>query len=253
MPRRFVVPYKAGSASARALSDALGGKRIRLRNSRHRAQPQRDDMYINWGNTAPPDVVPRERLLNLPEAVARASNKLSFFELHHPLGVLPDYWTNAEEIPDDAFPIVCRTLLNASGGRGIVIADTRADLVAAPLYVRYVKKADEFRVHLGYVEGEESIIAVQQKRRRHDHADPNWQIRNHANGFIYAREGVRAPQCVLDAAKMVFKDSELDFGAVDVIYNAKADAAYVLEINTAPGLEGQTLQDYVNHFQQEEA
>jgi D-alanine-D-alanine ligase-like ATP-grasp enzyme len=93
---------------------------------------------------------------------------------------------------------------------------------------------------------------VQQKRRRLDVENPNWQVRNHANGFIYARENVNPPQCVIDAAKIVFnKCTELDFGAVDVIYNAKQDRAYVLEINSAPGLEGQTLQDYADYFPKE--
>jgi D-alanine-D-alanine ligase-like ATP-grasp enzyme len=36
----------------------------------------------------------------------------------------------------------------------------------------------------------------------------------------------------------------LDFGAVDVIWNEKQQRAYVLEVNTAPGLEGQTVDDY---------
>ena len=36
----------------------------------------------------------------------------------------------------------------------------------------------------------------------------------------------------------------LDFGAVDIIYNEAEDQHYVLEVNTAPGLEGTTLQKY---------
>ena len=36
----------------------------------------------------------------------------------------------------------------------------------------------------------------------------------------------------------------LDFGAVDVIYNGHSNRAYVLEINTAPGLTGTTLDNY---------
>jgi D-alanine-D-alanine ligase-like ATP-grasp enzyme len=40
----------------------------------------------------------------------------------------------------------------------------------------------------------------------------------------------------------------LDFGAVDVIWNAQKEKPYVLEINTAPGLEGQTIADYAAFF-----
>jgi glutathione synthase/RimK-type ligase-like ATP-grasp enzyme len=40
----------------------------------------------------------------------------------------------------------------------------------------------------------------------------------------------------------------LDFGAVDVIENKKG--SWILEVNTAPGLEGQTLEVYRSAFEQ---
>ena len=40
----------------------------------------------------------------------------------------------------------------------------------------------------------------------------------------------------------------LDFGAVDVVYNVKEQKAYVLEVNSAPGLSGTTLDKYVEVF-----
>src|SRR3546814_3140988 len=36
---------------------------------------------------------------------------------------LPKFWTKKEDIPDEAFPIVCRTVLSGHSGVGIVIAD----------------------------------------------------------------------------------------------------------------------------------
>ena len=38
----------------------------------------------------------------------------------------------------------------------------------------------------------------------------------------------------------------LDFGAVDIIWNKRHDRYYTLEVNTAPGLEGTTLERYSN-------
>jgi glutathione synthase/RimK-type ligase-like ATP-grasp enzyme len=40
----------------------------------------------------------------------------------------------------------------------------------------------------------------------------------------------------------------LDFGGVDVIWNERRQMAYVLEVNTACGLEGQTVNDYAEAF-----
>src|SRR3546814_2808293 len=65
---------------------------------------------------------------------------------------LPKFWTKKEDIPDEAFPIVCRTVLSGHSGVGIVIADNRDDLVPANLYVKYVKKKEEYRVHLGILD-----------------------------------------------------------------------------------------------------
>ena len=252
-----LIPYKQGSKSCKNLAEALGAKQIKLVGSQFRNRET--DFTINWGNSTFLPNVDYRYVLNHPEAISLAANKLSFFNRVRENGhanLVPNFWTNQQDIPDDAFPIVCRTLLNAHSGRGIVIADRRDELVNAPLYTQYVKKQDEFRIHLGYGfrprDREESIIiAVQQKRRRLDHPDEqvNWKVRNHDNGFIYARENVNATAAVMEAAKTVFEQcTDLDFGAVDVVYNAKSGRAYVLEVNTAPGLEGQTLQDYADYF-----
>jgi len=185
----------------------------------------------------------------------------------------------------DADPrIVCRTVLNGHSGRGIVLAATQAELVNAPLYVEYKKKQDEYRVHVvktsrtcnkiqqrlscnecGYPEAEAegngdylgpcdrgmSVIAVQRKARRRDVTDENvnWQVRNHANGFVFARDNVVAPDAVVRQSIMAIAALGLDFGGVDVIWNAREERAYVLEVNTACGLEGQTVMDYANAFQ----
>jgi glutathione synthase/RimK-type ligase-like ATP-grasp enzyme len=231
---------------------------LRLQGSTFR--PRVDDVVINWGNTNPP-VLPRGPLglrpfvyLNEPDDIVRASNKLRFFELMREadcLDIVPEFWTNREDIPDNAFPVVCRTVLAGHSGEGIVIANNREELVAAPLYVKYIKKQEEYRIHVGLLDNDETtIISQQQKRRRRETPDDqvNWQVRNHQNGFIYARDGVNPPQAVIDAARRALLTSGLDFGAVDVIWNERHQRAYVLEINTAPGLEGTTLNDYVRFF-----
>jgi len=142
--------------------------------------------------------------------------------------------------------------LAGHSGEGIVIADTRADLVRAPLYVAYVKKEQEWRIHVGRRADDEGIIiAKQRKARSRDVPDDevNWQVRNHQNGFIYARnDGVEAPERVVDAARQALLATDLDFGAIDVIYHSRTRLAHVLEINTAPGLEGETVNDYVRFF-----
>lgn len=246
-----VVPYRAGSRGAAELAAGLGGRCLRLVRSRY--LPRVRDSVVNWGNTNPPDL-DGVRWFNR-RGIRDASNKKIFFERIRDNGqseIIPSFWTRQEDIPADAYPIVCRTVLAGHSGEGIVIADDPSQLVPAPLYVRYVKKQDEYRVHVGIERRPDGntfvTIDVQQKRRRQEHANPNWQVRNLANGFIYAREGVNPPDCVLDVARRAIACTDLDFGAVDVIYNARENRAYVLEINTAPGITGTTVDRYVDFF-----
>lgn len=253
MARIRVLPYKRGSRSASTLAAAMGGKVLRLENSRFR--PRQDDVVINWGRSERTPLLRNADLVNPPELVKNASNKRRFFEIlrEADADIIPAFWTRREDIPADAFPIVCRTVLEGHSGAGIVIATTDSELVNAPLYVKYIKKKEEYRVHVGRVEGRknpDTIISVQRKARRRDVPDEDvvWQIRNYANGFTYAREKVYPPVEVLDAARRALVACEVDFGAADVVWNERDRAAYVLELNTAPGLEGSTVQDYVRYF-----
>ena len=146
------------------------------------------------------------------------------------------------------FLVVARTILNGNSGAGIVLVNPGEELVRAPLYVKYVPKKQEYRVHV--FQG--NVVDVQRKARRKDVPDDaiDWKIRNHANGFIFARgeDLGEVPQDVLDQSVLAMNLCGLDFGAVDVIYNDKEAKAYVLEVNTAPGLSGSTLDGYVERF-----
>lgn len=243
MGRIRILPYRQGSRGAKALAEALGGKVLKLENSSF--TPREGDLIINWGNTdtARAHVYPAS-FIQLPNTIRNVSNKLYFFKKNEGKDWLPRFWTEKEDIPDDVYPVVCRTVLSGHSGAGILIANSPEEVVEAPLYAQYKKKKDEYRVHCG----KGAILSVQRKARRLDCENPNWQVRNHANGFVYVRNDVNPPSCVTETALQAFEQSSLDFGAVDVIYNSSEDKAYVLEINTAPGLEGQTVEDYAEFF-----
>lgn len=251
-----ILPYKQGSKSAKALATELGCKVLKLEGSKY--VPKSQHSIINWGNTQEykKEYLSLDGFYNLPENVKLVSNKLSFFQLCDGAPWLPTFYTNKDEIEDEDFPIVCRTILNGHSGAGIVLADCRDDLVDAPLYVRYVPKKEEYRVHVGRdhscvlpQDDTFTVIASQRKARKLDvpYEQVNWQIRNHKNGFVYVREGFELPDKVREVAIEAFQKTGLDFGAVDVVM-MKNGEPFVLEINTAPGLEGQTVKDYANFF-----
>ena len=212
---------------------------------------------INWGSSYNfPNFTPAE-IINRPSSIAIASNKLSFFQcqqqaqenLHE--GARVPEWTTDRAVAATWFDrpdakVVCRTLLTSHSGNGIIVAESENELVRAPLYTRYVKKQAEYRVHI--VRG--NVIDVQRKIRDPEREPTDWNVRSHANGFIFVREGFELPADAQAQALRAFRASGLDFGAVDVVYNQREQQAYVLEINTAPGLTGTTVDNYARAFRE---
>jgi glutathione synthase/RimK-type ligase-like ATP-grasp enzyme len=120
-------------------------------------------------------------------------------------------------------------------------------LVDAPLYTRYIKKKEEYRIHV--FQGD--AFFVQRKARKKEVPDDqvNWKVRNLAGGFIFANQNVEVDDVARNEACNAVAALALDFGAVDIIRGTDGKY-YVLEVNTACGLEGTTLEKYVEKFQQ---
>lgn len=244
----FIYPYKQGSESAKQLAQGLGAKRIMLEGSKFKGSPEK--VVINWGSSALSEEALKCKVINKPDAVASAANKLLFFRAVAEFCRTPD-WTTDKEVAEvwrkDGHTVLARHKLTGNSGEGIEIIEG-GEMPDAPLYVRYVPKKQEYRVHV--LNGE--VVDVQRKARRKDVPDDhiNWRIRNFDNGFIFARGEAlgEVPEDVLTQAVNAVKACGLDFGATDVIYNDKQQLAYVLEVNTAPGLSGSTLDGYVERF-----
>lgn len=250
--KMYIYSHNPHSEGAKLLSQALNVKRIKHGNSKFRGGMGK--ALINWGSGKLPDqAMACEKILNHPNAIIKASNKLKSFELFKEAGVtIPPFFTDYSDAKDwmidHEWAIVCRTVLNGHSGAGIVIAETVDELVAAPLYTAYIKKQEEYRYHVFMGQ----VVDIQRKARKRDVPDDavNWQVRNLDGGFIFAREGVVASPVASEEAIKAVAALGLDFGAVDLIYNAREDKYYVLECNTAPGLSGTTLDGYKQRFRE---
>lgn len=256
MPEVFIYPWHVKSKGASALSGAMKVSRIKREGSTFEGAPNK--IVINWGNTELPSEVKKCQIINTPTAVNRSSDKLKFF-VHQAEGGgrIPDFTDDFNEAITwiaKGFPVVARTKLKAKSGAGIVFLEAGADFVNAPLYTKYIKKQDEYRVHFAF----KKQIDVQKKALSNtlpdgtevDREKVDWRVRNLANGFIFKRQDIFPPADVIKQAELCFLRSGLHFGAVDVIYSKSQDRAYVLEINTAPGLEGQTVVSYAKAFEE---
>jgi len=250
--KTYIYSHNPHSEGAKALSQALEVKRIKHGNSKFKGSPAK--RVINWGSGNLPAQVAACTVLNPPEAIRRASNKLKSFELFRDANVsIPPFFTTKEEANEYLgqnlhSSVVCRTVLNGHSGVGIVIANNQDDLVDAPLYTAYVKKQEEYRYHVFMGK----VVDIQRKARKMDvpKEDVNWQVRNLDGGFIFAREGVVESEEAAKNAIMAVEALGLDFGAVDLIWNKKEDTYFVLEVNTAPGLSGTTLEGYAARFKE---
>lgn len=252
MTKKFIYSYNRFSEGAKLLAETMGIKRIKHGNSRFRPGPNKT--VINWGcghERFPQAILGFCTVLNHPLKVKEMSNKLKFFQLmeYNENGPRIPEWTDdhmvAQSWSDAGCLVVARTVLNGHSAEGLVLIEPNTSpeaFTAAPLYTKYVKKKHEFRVHI--VAG--NVIDVQRKAKKHDFDENqrDTRIRNLANGYIFAREGFEVPEDVIEQSKRAFACSGLDFGAIDVIYNEHLGQAFVLEINTAPGLCGTTLTKY---------
>lgn len=241
-----IYPYMNGSKSARALADGLGIKILKREGVRRKV-----DVLINWGSSRIDRDIVYDRILNSPEAVVDASNKLRTFQNFNADGVPTVEWTTEKHIAElwtvEGHDVVVRHKLNGHSGEGLEIINSADGIVpVAPLYTKYTKKVQEYRIHV--FQGE--IIFRQRKARKKDVPDDqvNWQVRNLKGGFIFAHQNLDVPPAVEQAAIAAVASLGLDFGAADVGCN-KEGQAVVYEVNTACGLEGENLAAYVKAFQ----
>ncbi len=237
----YIYTYNSLSKSAANLSNELQIPRIRHEKSRFVGGTHK--VVINWGAYGVSEEISKCQIINKPEAICAAANKLNFFSRLEGSDLTPPFTINISFVKawlKAGIWVVARELLSSSCGKGIILLKPNNKIPYAPLYVKYIKKQDEYRVHIIG----NKIIDIQQKRRRESFENPNWQIRNHKNGFIYSREHCQPPNCVSEVALKTFNEFDLDFGAIDIIYNVNLDRAFALEINTAPGLEGKTITSY---------
>ncbi|NIA10681.1 MAG: hypothetical protein GWP10_13375 [Nitrospiraceae bacterium] len=79
---------------------------------------------------------------------------------------------------------------------------------------------------------------------------PDLLVKSNKRGWCFKKVNIsNVPSDLVNEAKAAVKALTLDFGAVDcaIDYNNKA---YIIEVNTGPGLQGKTLELYLNEFKE---
>ncbi len=234
----LIWPYNRTSQSAKAISIATGWKRM-IRNS---VAPAAHTLVVNWGSSAPPTKYKRN-MLNPSTDIA--SNKLSSFQQLSLHGVPVPGWTpekaEAKFWLQKGDRVFARQLLSSHSGKGIVnLKGGDAELPKAPLYVKYVQKDAEYRVHAT----KEKSFLVQQKKRRAGVEVKDQYIRSWWNGYVFCKNDIEEPKGIRELAVKAVQAVGLDFGAVDIIRSKKDGKLLVLEVNTAPGVDNSQAKEY---------
>jgi len=225
-------------------------------------------VVINWGVSDNNVTLPRATL-NYPVYVKNAVHKLTCLHILSNSDLnMPSYTVDKEVAYQDWFlkgkTVLARSIVSGSGGEGIEIINKKThsekynSLETFPnvkLYSKYFQKTHEYRVHV--FNGK--VIHWQQKRKMSQEKLQeygfvyNKMIRSYNNGWVFCTDNldelISKNQIELNCINAV-GNLGLDFGAVDVLVNKVRDieTSAICEINTAPGLEGTTLEVYAETF-----
>ena len=149
--------------------------------------------------------------------------------------------SKAQEWASGGSCVVARLLTRASEGKGIVITEAGGQVPVAPVYTKYKKKKQEFRVHV--FQGK--VVHVLEKRKKTGTENFS-KVRNLANGYVFCSDSVIEPNGLRDLALRAAKVTSSDFAGVDIGYNEKKDELFVIEVNSAPGIQGSNLTRYID-------
>ncbi len=139
--------------------------------------------------------------------------------------------------------VFARTLTRASEGKGIVVLEDQSSIVAAPVYTLYRKKKKEFRVHVF----KDQVVQVLEKRKRKEfEGTVNTKVRNTANGYVFCSQDVVEPEGIRELALKASKVTNSDFKGVDIGFNEKLNELFVIEVNSAPGIQGSNVDKYID-------
>lgn len=252
------VYCQRGSTSARALSDELGGRRLRSFDGRRFWRKNKPvnigegDVIICWGEAVPQAVAPKARILNAKKLPNKYKVALELNEAGVP--TIETYrapapaegrsWKHEDKHWRDEMEHGgwIPRMFNHVGGNDLLKPPTVPDF-----WSKKVNLKDEFRLHI--INGK-CVRAGKKILRDGFSLDgsngtqkaSDW-IRSYDAGWKVSYDEFKTSGPLREVCQQAVKVLGLDFGAVDV---GKTDKGkyIILEVNRAPGMEGNTIKTY---------
>lgn len=241
----FLLYCPESSVTGRALLEAMQDQGMDIHGGTKPPEKQ-VQVLIRWG--APAKIARRPvKVINRGDAIQAASNKREALETMRRAGIRVP-----ELLKDDnsnlTFPLLGRKDHHV-GANDIVLCLQKQDIDRARQtgcthFSKYIPTKAEYRVH---VFGDNIIKVSQKILTDPEKATQPW-IRNFDAGYTFRQPETRLSGAARGMAIDAVSALGLTFGAVDVIIGDD-DQPYVLEVNTAPGLQTDTsLEAYLEQF-----
>jgi len=235
----FIYLYNQASETGLAIAEALGIRRIRHEGSTFRGSL--DKIVLNWGSAELPREVRKCYVVNTETGVMNAVDKVRAFRIMDHAGVRVVPYTTSVDMAhawkEEGHTVFARTRVAGHDGEGVEVVRHDQPLPHARLYTKYIPSEREYRITCSI----EGIIGMQRKVRLAvaPEGGYNDMVRTSGGGygFKFVTRGV--PPSVMNSAMAAVSALGLDFGGVDVLWDGQA--AYVLEVNTAPQLTPRLL------------
>jgi glutathione synthase/RimK-type ligase-like ATP-grasp enzyme len=242
--RIVFLSYIKNSETLNLLTEVLPRSIVVKHNKRF--YPEENDVIVFWGSAKEQpwlndNIIEDLNLLiiNSPNNIKIASNKLlSFLHFKRENILTPNFAINKYSAANLSRPIYVRHNLHGHSGDGIEIIKEGDGLPEAHLYVEGIQKEKEYRVHV-FGDGAIKFSRKIARKTAEYHDEYVW---SHNNGYYFnkVKNNIEAGKVAIEAVKSL----GLIFGAADVIlFNEKY---YVLEVNTAPGMQNGTIEAYKN-------
>jgi len=241
--KTLLLAYSSKSKGAKRFAKSLGIKRI-LRDSEESSFNSNDgDLVINWGNSSmntPPHCKNIDMWVNAPINVDKSVDKQVAFELLEAAEIpVPNWTTDIEEakdwLQDPLNKVVVRYDKRGMRGRNMAILNIKEAIPKAPLYTNFFFHEAEIRIHVAF----DKVIEF------HDKTAAGFEGSHSGEKYLITDE----QQAMLSSiAVKSIKALNLDFGAVDILWDAVDQLCVVLEVNTAPEMLNGTLDAYTRAF-----
>lgn len=234
-----MVSYILRAQGCGAKTMPLLGELLGIKSHRIDTAPaaSKEDFIIRWGCIS--SVSNGPKVLNKIKAIEETSDKRGFRLKLSKLGLSPKSWGDMTEyLLEDAYKTVDKLIVRPeyhSRSENLFFCTALSEVIKATKEIggkhylsQYIDKKAEWRVFV--VSGR--VAAVIEKTPK-DKKDISWGCVTEGDFEYVAWDDW--PKEVIENALKVFEQTQLDFGAIDIITDGKG-GAYTLEVNTAPYL-----------------